>query len=354
MPDASTTLADIARLAGVSVSTVSRALRDSDLVNADVKRRIKRIARQQNYQAHLGARNLRLKRSSVVAVVIPIEAEDALTLSSPFVLDFLAAVGLELRKHGYNLLLVRQRHIDEQLWRSGLVDGYIQLGLSVVPERLKALSPNLPLVVWGVSLPDRNYCTVCVDNRHLAKRATRHLISLGRKRIGLLVSDFGNSDTESYFRYLGYRDSLEEAGIPFDAALLEYAEFDVGSGKRAAETLLERVPDMDSLFSASGDVVALAAINLLSERGKRVPEDVAVVGFDNTSLGEHLGIPLTTTSQEIRTKGARVLVETLLKQIGGEDAQSVTVEGQLIIRQSCGAAHAPPSLADKAEKNLEA
>lgn len=339
MRNSKITLADIAKLAGVSTSTVSRALTDSPQISVAVKQRIRDLAEAHDYQIHVGARNLRLRKSHIVAVVLPIEADDREMLSNPFVLEFIGAVQMALRQFEYNLLLLQQKRIDPMFWRSNLADGFIQLGHGVDPQILNSLAPDIPLVVWGPQFSDRCYCTVGVDNWKLAQQAVTHLIKLGRQRIGVLCGGFGKDDSESYLRYCGYREALNLAGISHDPALVAFTDFGSVSGYRAAEQLLSQAPDLDAIFAAHSDIVALAAIEALRQAGRTVPDDVAVVGFDNVSIGVHFGMPLTTISQEVQTTGAQVLVETLMKQMAGEVTPSVTIEGKLIIRRSCGAIH---------------
>lgn len=337
MPDRKVTLNDLARLAGVSTSTVSRALADSPQISAEMKQHIQAIAREHHYQPHQGARNLRLKKSNVVAVVLPIAANDAETFANPFVLEFLGAVGLELRHHGCHLLLLQERELNPWFWRSGLVDGYLQLGHGADPQQLYTIAENLPLVVWGPALPGQPYCSVGIDNQRLAQQAVTHLLRLGRRRIGIISGTFGNQDTESYLRFLGYEEALRLAGIPVDPSLLVFTDPDSSAWHQAALHLVSQVPDLDAVFAAYGDVVALVTIEALRQTGRRVPEDVAVVGFDNIALGGQFGVPLTTVSQEVQFTGARVLVETLMKRIAGQPVQSVTIPGKLLVRKSCGA-----------------
>lgn len=330
------TLADIGKLAGVSASTVSRALADSPLITDDVKSRIKAIAEQHNFQIHRGARNLRLQRTGMVAVVIPFEATDDETLSNPFVLEFLGAVGLELRHHNYNMILLRERVVNEQLLHSGIADGFVQLGHGFDPNYLNTTISDVPFVVWGQALPNQTYVTVGIDNRHYSKEAVDHLIQQGRRRIGIVVGQFGQQNTESYFRFAGYQDALQSAGIPYNPNWLTFSEYNPTSGRGATLQLLEQAPDVDAIFVGHSDMVALVTIETLRQSGREVPADVAVIGFDNISLGEYLNIPLTTVSQEIKLQGARILIETLVKMIAGHAVSNVQTQGKVVIRKSSG------------------
>jgi|GEM_PF-2178659 len=334
MPDSKVTLADLAEIAGVSTSTVSRALSDSPQISYEVKEQIREIARNHNYRIHRGARNLRLQKTGMVAAILPIDADDTETLSNPFVLQFIGAVGLELRRFETNLVLLQEHSISGQLWHSGIADGFIQLGHGVDPSKLNDLPSDMPLVVWGQQLPDQKYVTVGVDNRALGQQAVEHLIEQGRQRIGIIAGDFGKQDTESYYRFRGYQDALQSAGIPYDENLLSITEYDSASGRRAAERLIQQAPDIDALFVAHSDLLAMIAIEYLRHAGRDVPGDVAVIGFDNMGLGEHLAVPLSTVSQEVREQGAAVLVDTLMQLIKGEKVTSVITPGKIIVRAS--------------------
>lgn len=335
MTKAKLTLADIAKMTGMSTSTVSRALNDSPLINDETKQRIQAIARDHNYQVHLGARNFRLQKSYVVAVVIPIEASDAETLSNPFVLEFIGSVGFELRKSGYDLLLIQEREINERYLHSGLVDGFIQLGHGEYPV-LNRLPQGIPLVVWGPPFAGQKYVSIGIDNWALSRSAVEHLIQSGRKRIGLITGEYHKQTTEAHLRFQGYQESLIDAGMEIDPALISVSEWNPADGRRATQQLIEQAPDVDAIFVSSGDAVALAVMETLRQLGRSVPSDVAVVGFDNCEIGVHGGLALTTVSQEIKTIGARLLVESLMQQIEGNTVSTQVIDGKIIIRRSCG------------------
>ena len=332
------TLADIAKMTGVSTSTVSRALNDSPLINDETKQRIQSIARDHNYQIHLGARNFRLKKSFIVAVVIPIETSDAATLTNPFILEFIGSVGCELRNNGYDLLLIQDRTISERYLRSGLVDGFIQLGHGDYPN-LNSVPEDVPLAVWGPPFPGQKYCTVGIDNWALSREAVEHLLRLGRRRIALITThDHVKATTEAANRLQGYQEALRTAGLQLDPALVVSTDWNPAAGVGATQQLLRQAPDADAIFVSSGDAMALVVMETLRELGRSIPEDVAIVGFDNSSVGETGAVPLTTVSQEIRGLGAKLLVESLMQLIDGKKAATQVIEGKIIVRRSCGAA----------------
>ncbi|MEO0564516.1 MAG: LacI family DNA-binding transcriptional regulator [Chloroflexota bacterium] len=285
------TLADIAEEAGVSVSTVSRALADSPLISTEVKYMVKAIAKAKNYRVNHAARNLRLQRTGNVAVLTPIEATDTEILSNPFILEFLGAVAHALRQNEYNLLLLREKMLSSHRLQSTMADGFIQLGHSLDPTHLNELTVNVPFIVWGPRLEGQTYTSVGIDNREMSRQAT----------------------------------------------VVEYSDYSPASGKAATERLLEHAPDIDAIFAAHSDMVAMVSIEVLRARGRRVPDDVAVIGFDNVTMGQHLEIPLTTVSQNLEPYGAALLVDMLCRQMDGETVDPVTIEGDLIVRQSSGA-----------------
>lgn len=331
------TLADIAKMTGTSPSTVSRALNNSPLINDETKQRIQAIARDHNYQIHLGARNFRLKRSFVVAVVIPIETSDAATLTNPFILEFIGSVGVELRNNSYDLLLIQDRTINERYLRSGLVDGFIQLGHGDYPI-LNSLPDDIPLAVWGPPFPGQKYCTIGIDNWGLSREAVEHLLRLGRRRIGLITThDHDKTTNEANNRLQGYQEALQNAGLPVDPALIVSTDWNPSSGLEATHRLIEQAPDLDAIFVSSGDAMALVVMETLRQLGRSMPDDVAIVGFDGSSVGETGALPLTTVSQEIRATGAKLLVESLMQLIDGNKAPTQVIDGKLIVRRSCGA-----------------
>lgn len=324
-------------MTGMSTSTVSRALNDSPLINDETKQRIQSIARDHNYQIHLGARNFRLKKSFVVAVVIPIEASDAATLTNPFILEFIGSVGFELRNNGYDLLLIQDRKINERYLQSGLVDGFIQLGHGDYPI-LNTLPEGTPLAVWGPPFAGQKYCSVGIDNWALSRAAIEHLLKLGRRNIGLITThDHMKVTTEANYRLQGYQEALRNAGLPIDPSLIVSTDWNPSAGIGATHQLIEQAPDVDAIFVSSGDAMALVVMETLRQLGRSMPHDVAIVGFDNSSIGETGALPLTTVSQEIRTVGAKLLVESLMRLIDGKKASTQVIDGKLIIRSSCGA-----------------
>ncbi|MFK7805849.1 MAG: LacI family DNA-binding transcriptional regulator [Anaerolineae bacterium] len=335
-------MADIARLAGVSASTASRALRNSPLISQETIDRVKLVAKEHAYKPHLGARNFRLKKSNIIVLILPFNYADAHVLVNPYIFKIIGTIGSKLREHGYDLLLSQMDNIDEQIddryIHSGIADGAIILGRGDNdPEKLASLvKTGIPVVVLGPKLENQSYCSVGIDNISSACKAVKHLASVGRKRIAIVSDNREDPLSEPYMRFQGYLRALEELNIEFDQNLVANSTHSGKSGYDAVQQLVEHAPDFDAVFVATSDVVAISVIQALRKVGKRIPEDVAVVGFDNIDLCDFTSPSLTSISQRLKDGVAQLLVEKLLDQINGKEVESVMMDGLITIRQSCG------------------
>lgn len=335
-----TKLADIARMAGVSTSTASRSLQDNSMISVETRERVKAIAQKHNYRSNILARNLRLSQSNSIALVLPIDPATEAILTNPFVLKFFGAIGSLLSKNSYDILVSQtnfnSRQFDSQYYDSGLVAGFITLGRGKDDTHLNEMAVRgVPLVVWGPIVEGQKYCSVGIDNIASAREATQYLIGLGRRRIAIITGDLDYKHSEGYLRFLGYQEALASAGIPFDAALISTANFSGQSGYSAMNRLIQAAPDLDAVFVAYSDAVAIAAMQALGDAGKSMPDDVSVVGFDNIEVSAFTNPSLTTISQGLHKGGAELLVTKLLQQISGEKTSSTMLNGELIIRKSC-------------------
>jgi DNA-binding LacI/PurR family transcriptional regulator len=327
-------MADIARMAGVSISTVSRALAGNALIPKALRDEIREIARANGYVVNQSARSLRLRRTNTIGVVIPLGHEAGQLISDPFFLEMVGRLADEITLRDYVVLLTKvaspQPGWLDLLIQSQRADGLLIIGQSNQHQALNlAADTYRPMVVWGGRLPDQRYCSVGGDNVGGARLAVEHLIASGRRRIAFL----GAPDApEAVLRREGYLAALAAAGLPSDPALIGHAPFTVETAHEAARALIESGVAFDALFAVS-DVIALAAIQALNEAGRRVPEDVAVIGYDDIFLARQSTPPLTTVRQDLET-GARTMVDLLFRRIAGEDTPSVTMPGELIVRAS--------------------
>jgi DNA-binding LacI/PurR family transcriptional regulator len=327
-------MADIARLAGVSTSTVSRALAGSKLVSEETRVRIMELARSLKYTINIGAQNLRMKQNRTVGVVIPYDSATRQHLSDPFFLSMLGSLADALTEQGFDMLVSRvdAEELDAAAapFDTGRVIGIVLIGQWRHHEQLNQLAArHVPIVVWGAQLPQQLYCTVGGDNVTGGELAAAHLIAQGRKRIAF----FGDINLpEVGLRYEGQCRALAAAGMDADPALQVSVSFLPDGGQKAVQELLRRGVPFDAVFAGS-DLMAMTTINTLRQHGLDVPGQVAVVGYDDIELSSYFHPPLTTVQQPIREAG-RALVASLLALVDGEPAPSLQLPTQLIVRAS--------------------
>lgn len=327
-------MADIARMAGVSISTVSRALAGNPLIPKALRDQIVEIAQTHGYVVNQSARSLRLRKTDAIGVIIPLPHETGQLISDPFFLEMVGRLADEITRRGYSVLLNKvilpEAGWLERIIQSHRADGLLVIGQSTQHASLNAVSDTYrPLVVWGAQLPGHRYCAVGSDNVEGGRLAVAHLAATGRRRIAFL----GVIDApEAIQRFEGYRKGLAEAGLAFDPALVVPAPYTSEAARAAVEGFLATGVPFDAAFAFS-DVVALSALGALTAAGKAVPGDVAVVGFDDIALAEHSTPPLTTVRQDLAF-GARAMVDLLLRRMAGEDAPSTLAPVELIVRGS--------------------
>ncbi|MDX2298826.1 MAG: LacI family DNA-binding transcriptional regulator [Xanthomonadaceae bacterium] len=325
---------DIARLAGVSESTVSRALADNPLVSARTRAHVQKIASDAGYRINPIARSLRSRRTGIISVAVPLVHERQQHLSDPFMMTMLALLADELTERGYSMLLTKvARHQDawvEQLLSSGHADGVILIGQSVEHEAIDAAAgKGLPVVAWGERLSGQHYVSVGSDNRRGGELAAEHLIGQGRKRMAFLGDD---RLPEVSSRFQGFNAVLKRHRLALIANGHVRTGFDPEEAYRTMKGMLAKGGDPDSVFAAS-DVIALSAIRALREHGRRVPQDVSVIGFDDIQMASYAHPSLTTIHQDF-ARGAVLLVDKVLAAIAGEQSSSEVIEPQLIVRES--------------------
>jgi len=318
----------------VSVSTVSRALSDSSLVNAETRARVAELARSLNYSINIGAQNLRLKQNNTVAVIVPYEPDTRQHLSDPFFLSLIGSLADALTERGHDMLLTRvdAGRLDQaaQVFHTGRAMGIVLVGQWHHHDQLNEMAVRgVPFVVWGAQLPQQLYATVGGDNLAGGRLATAHLLGQGARRIVYL----GDPDLpEAALRLQGYLQAHADAGITPDVRLQRPVPFVSERVAPELNTLRQQGVDFDAVFAAS-DLLAMAAVSALRQQGRAVPEDVLVVGYDDIALAEHFIPPLSTVSQPVAEAG-RVLVALLMAQLAGERVASRMLTTQLVPRRS--------------------
>jgi DNA-binding LacI/PurR family transcriptional regulator len=331
------TSADVARLAGVSRTTVSFVLngREDVAISSDTRRRVLQAAEDLGYHPNAPARQLAGGASLTLGLVLRQSAEQV--ASDALLPETLRGLATAARAADYRVIvepLPPGVGSYDDLLRSHWADGIVVSGPRGDDGALEALvDDGFPVVVQG-AVPGGHVPTVDVDNRMGARHAVDHLIARGHRRIGC-ITNAGLAYTAAAERVAGYRDALEAAGIAYDERLVVEGDFDAASGHAAAEALLDRAPDLGAIFAAS-DVVAFGAIGAIRARGRRVPGDVSVIGFDDIALAAYSDPPLTTIRLPARDLGetaGRVLIDL----IAGRPVEERTVLAtELVVRSSVG------------------
>jgi DNA-binding LacI/PurR family transcriptional regulator len=309
------TLDAVAELAGVSRATVSRVINDSPRVSPEAREAVQSAVAQLRYVPNRMARSLVTRRTDTIAVVL--SEPDTRVFSDPFFASIVRGLSASLADTDVNLVLLTARDAREQekvgrYVREGHVDGVIVLSLHSDDVLVDLLTDSgMPVVLSGRPFDGRPVAYVDADNRGGAQVGTEHLIGLGRRRI---VTVTGPLDmVAGRDRLSGWRDALTAAGRDAGDALLAEGDFTEVGGMRAMAALLTRVPDLDAVFVAS-DPMALGVLTALRSAGRRVPEDVAVVGFDDASVAATSNPPLTTVAQPLGEM-TRAMTELLLAQV---------------------------------------
>lgn len=328
------TLSDIAKLANVSESTVSRALRNNSLVSQATRDRVQEIARQYNFKVNAAARNLRLQRTNTIAVIVMFDNHTGQSISDPFLLEILGTIADELTKYDYDMLLTTARSSSMD-WNNYYVeskraDGLLIIGQGDDKMRIEALSQhNIPFVVWGGS-PEQPFTTVSSDNIDGAEKAVTHLLAQGCQNI-LFLGDKQHEEVGQ--RLIGYQNAHQNNNHPAPhESMIIATDFTSSAGYQKVKELLESTVEFDAIFAAS-DSIAIGAMKCLQENAIAIPQQVAVVGFDDVAMSEFVTPSLTTVRQQTHV-GGKMLVQALMQKINKEPSNSHLLEASLIIRQS--------------------
>ena len=311
----SPTLDAVAELAGVSRATVSRVVNDSPRVSPEAREAVQAAVAQLRYVPNRMARSLVTRRTGSVALVL--SERETSVFSDPFVASTVRGLSGALAEADTTLLLLTARDAREQervgrYVRQGHVDGVVLMSLSGedrLPELLAAT--GLPLVSCGRPVDGRPVAYVDADNVGGARAATEHLLATGRRRIGTVTGPQDMAAGQD--RLTGWRTALAAAGRPHGPELAVEGDFTEAGGARATQELLARAPDLDAVFVAS-DPMAVGALRVLRAAGRRVPADVAVIGFDDATVAQACDPPLTTVAQPLEEM-TRALTELLLAQV---------------------------------------
>jgi DNA-binding LacI/PurR family transcriptional regulator len=327
-------MAEVAQRARVSVSTVSRALAGSPLISEETRRLVRNTAASLNYSIDAAGSSLRTGLTRTVGVVIPLAHAAKQNLSDPFFMEILGGIADELSALGYSLLLSKVTH-DPSEWitsmaRGRRADGVIVIGQSLHHEILNKLAAtDIPMGVWGMRMKDQRYITVGSDNVAGGELATSHLIAQGCSSLVFLGDP---AAPEVAARLEGFTRALRAAGLQRTPRLEVPVRFGSDTAYHALASLIDADVQFDGVVACS-DVFAMSAMRALIERGRKVPADVAIIGFDDIPFAAVTTPPLTTIRQNCHY-GARSLVEKLMRAIRREPNESMVIPTELVVRAS--------------------
>jgi LacI family transcriptional regulator, galactose operon repressor len=337
-------LKDIAQRAGLSVMTVSKALRDQPDVSATTKTRLKLLAQQMGYVPDSTAQGLRTRATKLFGLVVS-------SLINPVYARVVLAIEERAYELGYEVLLAHTRDIPEReeaclrrlLSRraEGLFIAPVYRLVEEAPIYRELLARQVPTVLLGHPAPFCNqFVSIGSDDLVASYTVTQHLLKLGHKRIAWVAGPLAMPWTQE--RFEGYRRALREAGIEVDDRLVFEAGRSIEDGAKAVEQMIGESTDITAI-QAVNDVVAVGCAEALLDRGLRIPQDVSVAGFGNVLLGAHCRVPLTTTRQPKFRLGAAA-VEAMQELLRGKRPESKLLPAELIVRASTGTAPATPAL----------
>ena len=339
-PARARTIVELARLAGVSPGTVSRALAEKPVVNAATAARIRMLAAEHDFRLNQMASRLRTRRTGVIGVAVPLGHERRQHLSDPFFMTMIGYLADALTENGYDLMLSRvipdAPDWLERLVDSGMLDGILLLGQSDQWEAIERVAARYRrLVAWGVSKPGQVHCAVGTDNRLGGRLAGEQLLAGGARRIAFL----GDARApELRDRFNGLADALAVAGAPPPQLWETHLSAEIMAPEIAAH--LDRATGAIDGILAGSDVIALSALRALADHRLAVPDAVQVVGYDDLPIATQAVPRLTTVAQDFAA-GAAAMVERLFARIAGAESASLRLAPRLVTRDSTRAGSDP-------------
>ncbi|MCL6585482.1 MAG: LacI family transcriptional regulator [Anoxybacillus sp.] len=326
------TIYDVAKEAGVSISTVSRVINNTGRISDKTRKKVLKVMEALHYQPSMVASALTGKRTRTIGLIIP-------DVANPFFAEIARKVEDRGRELGFNLLmcntdnnaeteemylsLLKQKSVD------GIIIGTTTKNYTVLNELLQA---QFPIAFIAQDIPELAINVVKVDDFLGGYQAVSHLVSLGHKKIAIMLGNLNRTSDKD--RLHAYQQVLKESDLEYDENLIVYTDYSMEDGKRAARELLTSSQRPTAIF-ACFDSLAVGIYQAAKELGVSIPEDLSVVGFDNTILSTIVDPPLTTVAQPIDEMGRQV-VDLIIKEIDGEKhiKQRIVLPPELVIRQS--------------------
>jgi len=324
------TIQDVARKAGVSVATVSRVLNNQNVVAKETTIKVEKAINELNYEPSVLGRNLRTSESRIILVLIP-------SIANPFYTEIIKGIEDTAIEQGYNILLCetgsnpKREAIYINLVRNRLADGVISMDPAVDKVRLTELAKKYPVVQCSEYDKVGTISYVTIDSELAAYQAVRYLIQIGHKKIGLINSD--NKYLYARDRYEGYIKALNEFDLPINTDWIYNVEsVRFQDGQQAMRGLLNK-PDRPTAIFADSDILAIGALKEINSNGLNVPNDIALVGFDNIDFSNMTYPTLTTISQPMYKMGS-ASANMIIHKIRGEKVANIILDHELVIRES--------------------
>lgn len=331
------TIKEVAKEAGVSIATVSRVFNDSGPVNDGTREKILDVARRLRYTPHGGARSLIMSKTHTLGVLLP-------DLYGEFFSEVIRGIDHAARQSGYHVLLSSSHNDADEIDAAmkamrGRVDGLIVMYPDVNARILEVnLSDSMPVVLLNCDVDEDSFLSINIDNYGGAYAMTEHLLNSGHRHIAMIKGAENNFDAAERLR--GFRAAIEQNG----AASLEVAgHFTEASGFSAAEAVLTSEPRPTAIFAAN-DSMAIGALSAVRQNGLRVPDDIAIAGFDDIPMAAYITPPLSSVHVPINDLGSRA-ISRLIDAVNGKEGgrgDKELLQTTLILRQSCGGSRATP------------
>ncbi len=326
------TIKDIARIANVSTATVSRVLNEAGGYNEETKKKIMDVANELGYRRNENARSLVQNSSNIIGVIMP-------NVATIFYGDIVNGIENVAHEKGYSVIISHAGVNGDRLVQSvklmaeRKVDGLVIVTVELSKEQIDLVnSLRIPFVLLSTDTPEKDVPYIKVNDYDAAYSATQYLIENGHKRIGL-AGVYPKDRVAGIPRIEGYKKALEDNGIPYDSKLVKYGDFSYYSGKEAMESYLREKVELSAVFGVSDDV-ALGIISVAYDHGLIVPDDLSVIGYDNTRVAEMSIPPLTSISQpfwEMGDEGCKTVIEAIQSK---KKIPSKIIPYQLVVRKS--------------------
>lgn len=311
------------------MATVSRVFSNPESVSERTRLRVMAVANEYGYEPNLLGRNLRTKETKVILIILT-------TISNHFCSSVVRGINLAAQRAGYTAMICATNDLRESeesylsLMKNHLADGVIILNSVMSEKEMSGLSRRYNIVQCSEYIDRKHTPYVTIDNKSATKEAIEYLVSIGRKRILYMTADNHLISTKE--RFEGYRSALEAHGIPFDPQLICYGNYGYRSGSEAVSQMMDNGIKFDAVFAIS-DRMAAGALSAIKQRGGRVPEDVAIIGFDNTDISYISEPALSTVAQPQRQMG-EIAFELLLNKMKNNEVSHKILQHQLILRDS--------------------